>query len=167
LSQTDQKFDALTATAKLRIGNQKLELRLVVPAGEVPAETLLPTLHELSNRVAEGVEERVQKNGLKISCRKGCGACCRQPVPISRAEARLLAGIVHGMPDEAQVVIRELTARCSACGCRAGGPGHELPPAVRGWVELWRATISSWVSLPLSRRRILLYSPLPPAGMPR
>jgi Fe-S-cluster containining protein len=107
LSQTDRELDALTATAKLRIGNQKLELKLVVPADEVPAETLLPSLHQLSDRVVEGVEERVRKNGMEISCRKGCGACCRQPVPISRAEARLLAGIVQGMPEEAQAVIRE------------------------------------------------------------
>lgn len=107
MTEYSSEPDTLTATAELRIGNQKLQLKLVVPADEVPAETLLPTLHQLSDRVVEGVEERVRKNGLEISCRKGCGACCRQPVPISRAEARLLAGIIEGMPEEAQAVIRE------------------------------------------------------------
>jgi len=106
LTESTHQPDALTATADLRIGGQKLQLKLVVPADEVPPESLLPTLHELSNRVVEGVEEKVRKNGLQVSCRKGCGACCRQPVPISPAEARLLAGIIQNMPDAAQAIIR-------------------------------------------------------------
>lgn len=107
MTETTHQPEAVTATAELRIGGQKLKLKLVVPADEVPPETLLPTLHELSNRVVEGVEEKVKKNGLQVSCRKGCGACCRQPVPISPAEARLLAGIVENLPEEARTVIRE------------------------------------------------------------
>ncbi|MGK2927539.1 MAG: YkgJ family cysteine cluster protein [Lysobacterales bacterium] len=107
MADSSEPPDTLTATAQLRIGSQRLKFRLVVPASEVPAESLLPTLHELSNRVAEGVETQASERELKVSCRKGCGACCRQLVPVTPAEARLLAHIVSGLPDAAQAVIRE------------------------------------------------------------
>lgn len=107
MTEYSSEPDTLTATAELRIGSQKLQLKLVVPTGEIPPEALLPSLQQLSDRVVNGVEDKVRRNGLEISCRKGCGACCRQPVPISRAEARLLAGVVEGMPEEAQAVMRE------------------------------------------------------------
>lgn len=107
MTEYASEADTLTATAELRIGSQKLKLKLVVPAGEVPPEVLLPSLQQLSDRVVEGVEDKVRRNGLKISCRKGCGACCRQLVPISPAEARLLAEIVENMPEEARAVVRE------------------------------------------------------------
>lgn len=107
MTDYSSESNALTATAELRIGGQQLKLKLVVPAGEVPPEVLLPSLQQLSDRVVEGVEDKVRRNGLEISCRKGCGACCRQLVPISPAEARLLAEIVENMPTEAQAVIRK------------------------------------------------------------
>jgi len=37
-------------------------------------------------------------NGKTISCRAGCGACCRQLVPVSELEALHLAHIVEAMP---------------------------------------------------------------------
>jgi len=97
----------LTASTELRIGGQQFALKLAVPATEVPPESLLPSLQELSNRIATGVEDKVKRNGLAVSCRKGCGACCRQHVPISPAEARLLSVIVDNMPDDVRETIRE------------------------------------------------------------
>ncbi|MFN3329778.1 MAG: YkgJ family cysteine cluster protein, partial [Pyrinomonadaceae bacterium] len=38
--------------------------------------------------------------GEKISCKKGCGACCRQPVPISETEALEIAYIVEHLPSK-------------------------------------------------------------------
>ena len=35
--------------------------------------------------------------GKAISCRKGCGACCRQLVPISRTEAERLLSTVAAL----------------------------------------------------------------------
>lgn len=107
MTEHSSEPDTLTATAELRIGSQKLQLKMLVPAGEVPPEVLLPSLQQLSDRVVKGVEDKVSRNGLEISCRKGCGACCRQLVPISPAEARLLAVIVENMPEEARAAIRD------------------------------------------------------------
>jgi Fe-S-cluster containining protein len=56
------------------------------------------TALELSG-ILTGHYERVgTAEGRDVSCRKGCGACCRQPVPISPAEAFLLAELVASFP---------------------------------------------------------------------
>ena len=100
--------ETLTATTELVIGGRKLNLRLVVPAGEVPPESLLPTLHQLCGHIVDGVEEKVaRQDGMAISCTKGCGACCRQHVPISPAEARLMHAIVENMPEPGRSEVRQ------------------------------------------------------------
>jgi len=50
--------------------------------------------------------DKVQSEGLKISCRAGCGACCRQLAPVAESEAVYLAELVAAMPPERQEVVR-------------------------------------------------------------
>ncbi len=107
MNPTSAATQTLSASTELLIGNQKLKLRLVVPLDDVPPESLLPTLHELSSLIVDGVVEKVEKQGAKITCKKGCGACCRQHVPISPAEARLMAEIVENMPEEGRSSIKK------------------------------------------------------------
>ncbi|MBM3620401.1 MAG: YkgJ family cysteine cluster protein, partial [Alphaproteobacteria bacterium] len=42
----------------------------------------------------------------RISCAAGCGACCRQPVPVSDVEAWWLIDLVEKMPEPRRAVIR-------------------------------------------------------------
>ncbi len=93
--------DKMIANVEMRIGGDKLKLKLVVPVNDVPPEALLPGLHGLANQVVEGLERKVDRiEEAEISCKKGCGACCRQYVPISPAEARYLSSMIENMPDE-------------------------------------------------------------------
>jgi Fe-S-cluster containining protein len=108
MTENSPQPETLTATTELAIGGRKLKLKLVVPANEVPPESLLPTLHQLSNHIVDGVEEKVERQAdVAISCKKGCGACCRQHVPISPAEARLMHAIVENMPEPGRSIIRK------------------------------------------------------------
>lgn len=111
MKDTHAVSDTISASAELRIGSYKLKLNLVVPTDEVPPEALMPTLRELCNQVADGVVQIAQENGDEISCRKGCAACCRQYVPISPAEARLLAAIVENMPESGRSIIKKRFAQ--------------------------------------------------------
>jgi Fe-S-cluster containining protein len=113
MNDTPPEAQTISATTELRIGGNKLKLKLVVPANDVPPESLLPTLQELSNLIVEGVEQKVQKQGVEISCKKGCGACCRQHVPISPAEARLLTAVVNNMPDPGRLEIEKRFAQAA------------------------------------------------------
>jgi Fe-S-cluster containining protein len=99
---------AVSIVTNLAIGNEKLKLNLIVPVDEVPPESMLPVLHQLSNRIVGGLEEKVDKReGMEISCKKGCGACCRQHVPISPPEARLLSEMIEDMPEERRIQLKK------------------------------------------------------------
>ena len=97
----------ISAKAEMLIGSYKLKLTLVVPTEEVPPEALMPALHELCNQVADGVAQIAQENGDEVSCRQGCAACCRQYVPVSPAEARLLVALVEAMPEPGRSRIKQ------------------------------------------------------------
>jgi len=61
---------------------------------------LLPVLHELNDVLIHVAVQGVESQGRRVSCRAGCGACCRQIVPISEIEARYLADLMAAMPKE-------------------------------------------------------------------
>jgi Fe-S-cluster containining protein len=86
----------VTIKARVAIGGKPVDLKMTVPAGPVAPGELLPLYRAVAERV---VSSGVEKAGGRVSCRKGCGACCRQLVPISRLEARHLAALVEAMPE--------------------------------------------------------------------
>jgi Fe-S-cluster containining protein len=63
-------------------------------------------LQGLVNAVVDAAEKQSVASGKEISCRKGCGACCRQLVPISRTEGEALLALVEAMPAERQEAVR-------------------------------------------------------------
>jgi len=97
----------VNAKVEIGVGGEKLKLKLVVPAEEIPPEAMLPGLHQLTNQVVGSVERKVDRiDGVEISCKKGCGACCRQLVPISPPEARLIHLLVESLPREARITMK-------------------------------------------------------------
>jgi Fe-S-cluster containining protein len=79
--------------------------------GEQPIAALLPFAQQLTNELTAASISAVEKEGKQISCKAGCGACCRQLVGISLVEARDLARVVDEMPPERQAIIRERFAK--------------------------------------------------------
>ena len=77
------------------MGDLRIVHAITVPNAAVPAAEVVPALQGLVNAVVEAAEM-----GKAISCRKGCGACCRQLVPVSRTEGERLLRIVEAMPAE-------------------------------------------------------------------
>jgi Fe-S-cluster containining protein len=82
-----------TATLRLAVGDLRIVHSITVPAVPVPAADVVPALQGLVNSVVAAAEA-----GQRISCRKGCGACCRQLVPVSRTEGERLLQLVEAMP---------------------------------------------------------------------
>jgi len=95
-----------TGQVVLNIGGERLPLALTVPAGSVTVEQLLPILRGLSSLFAERATNQAGAEGRAISCRAGCGACCRQLVPLAPSEARALARLVDALPEPRQSLIR-------------------------------------------------------------
>jgi Fe-S-cluster containining protein len=79
---------------------------LTVPAEPATLEVWLTFLQALASRLSEMARDATAAAGRPVSCAKGCGACCRQPVGISLVEARALARLVGQMPEPRQSEIR-------------------------------------------------------------
>ena len=47
----------------------------------------------------------VAARGEAISCKAGCGACCRQLVPVSETEAHHLRDVVEAMPEPRRAAV--------------------------------------------------------------
>jgi Fe-S-cluster containining protein len=83
----------------LVIAGEPVEIELAAPAGPATLEDLLPIFQGLSNLFTARGVARAEAQGRAVTCRAGCGACCRQLVPVSETEAHALAALVEAMPE--------------------------------------------------------------------
>ncbi len=65
-----------------------------VPAGFVPITAILPLMRSLGGEAQVLEQRRLLEAGQRISCEKGCAACCRMLVPISVPEAFALTNSI-------------------------------------------------------------------------
>jgi Fe-S-cluster containining protein len=97
-----------------------IDAKAEVPLRPIGVQELLPVLQELSGQIVAAAERQTARRGKGVSCRAGCGACCRQLVPISEPEARALALLVEAMPAERRAKVeqrfREAYGRLEAAG---------------------------------------------------
>lgn len=95
-----------TAIVNLTIMGKRVKVEIPVPEGFVRPTALLPIFYNLADIAADIAVDAAQKQGRNLSCKKGCGACCRQLVPISEAEKHRLRDVVSSMPEPVQTKIR-------------------------------------------------------------
>jgi Fe-S-cluster containining protein len=96
----------VTATIELTVAGKDIRLEAPVPTGPVRPVQLLPLFTSLSDTLVGLTAESVEQKGKKISCKKGCGACCRQLVPISPTEAYRIREMIDEMPEPRRSQIR-------------------------------------------------------------
>ena len=94
-------------TFRLEAADRSVEASVHLPDEPLRPVELLPVILSLTNAVVAMSEARVEESGAKTSCCAGCGACCRQLVPISDIEARHLAWLVAAMPEERRARVVE------------------------------------------------------------
>lgn len=86
-------------TVELGLPEGRVRVGMEVPTGEVPMGALLPALRTTADAFVAYAADRSAAAGKPVSCTKGCGACCRQLVPLAPAEARRLAALVEELPE--------------------------------------------------------------------
>lgn len=93
----------------IQIGDESLRVAGSVPGGECATTDLVPLLQGLANAIVAAAS-RQSAAAKTISCGPGCGACCRQLVPISLTEAAYLRDVVLPMlpEDHRQRVVHRL-----------------------------------------------------------
>ncbi|MFN7926596.1 MAG: YkgJ family cysteine cluster protein [Blastocatellia bacterium] len=98
--------DTITGKGTLLIAGTKVELEVTVPTVPVRPAKMLPVFQQLTNTVVSVGMQQAEAAGAQISCTKGCGACCRQLVPIAESEAYLLQSLVNEMPGPRRANVR-------------------------------------------------------------
>lgn len=104
----NEKDENVTAKVELNISGRKLHLEMTLPTAPTDPKRLLPLFQSLADTIVKIGIENAEARGAKISCQAGCGACCRQLVPISKPEAHRLRELVNEMPAprRAEIVAR-------------------------------------------------------------
>ena len=92
--------------ATLVIAGEPVEVEVVVQAGPATLEDVLPIIQGLSDLFVSQGAAKAEAEGRPVTCRAGCGACCRQLTPVSEAEAHALARLVAAMPEPRQSQVR-------------------------------------------------------------
>lgn len=95
-----------TAVVNVTVAGRQLTMELGVPMRPMRVVELLPLLRQVADALTSVAVEGMVKSGRTISCKAGCGACCRQPVPVALAEARDLVEMVEGMEEPRRSEIR-------------------------------------------------------------
>jgi Fe-S-cluster containining protein len=106
--------ETITGQVALTIAGETIEVRVTVPPAETALSDLLPIFQELTDTIVNRGVALDAASGRSVSCRIGCAACCRQPVPISPSEARALAALVAAMPEPRRSTIRDRFASARA-----------------------------------------------------
>ena len=102
-----QTEEMLAGDLKLEIGGEHFEMHLIIPATPVKPQRMLPVFQKVTNEIVARGIERTEGLGKEISCKAGCGACCRQPLLISEAEVFNLAELVESMPEPRRGTIKK------------------------------------------------------------
>lgn len=102
-----QNEEWVTGKVNLMIGEKPLELQMTVPAKHVKPHRMLPIFQQMTNAFVGMSVKAVEEQGKEISCKMGCGACCRQPVPIAETEIYHLAEVVETMDEPRRTVIKK------------------------------------------------------------
>lgn len=99
--------DWVTGNIRINLGGQPLDLQMTVPTKPVKPQRMLPIFRQMTNSFVKMAETAVESAGGKISCRKGCAACCRQAIPLSEIEAYQIAEMVEAFPEPRRSEIKK------------------------------------------------------------
>jgi Fe-S-cluster containining protein len=91
--------DWVTGQITLSVHGAPLEMQMTVPAKPVKPQRMLPIFGQIANSFTDLGVKAIEDANQKISCKKGCGACCRQPVPLAEIEAYQIAELVENLPE--------------------------------------------------------------------
>ena len=101
---SEEDASAKTINVKVALAGPEWQLQttMSVPSEPIALKEMLPLFFSFADAVISAAA-----TGKKISCKKGCGACCRQLVPISETEARWIKELVDCLPPQKQSHIRD------------------------------------------------------------
>ena len=110
MSDSEQHPDSPRTVAvnlQWHVEDIEVPLELALPADPVEPQAVLPALQSLVNQVVDVSVNLLESRNKTVSCKAGCGACCRQIVPISDIEAHAIAEVIERMPEARRAHVME------------------------------------------------------------
>jgi Fe-S-cluster containining protein len=173
----------VTVEEDLTLKGGRLKFRVPVPADPVPIQAMLSLVRALTDGVVGGTVAAAANEGRRVSCRAGCGACCRQLVAVSEAEARAIRDLVEGLPEPRRSAVKGRFAaarqRLEEAGLLdrlrslAGASNDEFYPLAKEYQRLWidcpfldAETGSIYEDRPLTCREYLVTTPAENCAQP-
>ncbi len=99
--------DRPTIRLQLRILGEPVAVEAPQPPERVRLDEVLPLLRDIDDRAVDIAVQRTEAEGKRVSCCKGCSACCRaQPVPVTPPEAYALLRLVEMLPEPRRSEVR-------------------------------------------------------------
>jgi len=92
---------------EFKMFDQKIKAEIPVKTEPITQLEFLEVLHPLTDLFVNFSAEKSVNEGKIISCQMGCGACCRQLVPIAESEAYLLYELISILPKKSQNQLRQ------------------------------------------------------------
>ena len=93
------------------VNGRPVEVEARVPDRPARLDELLPALRAMDDRLIGAAVAQSEAAGERVSCAKGCSACCRtQPVPVTPPEAFALARLVEALPEPRRTAVRSAFA---------------------------------------------------------
>jgi len=130
--------ESIQVRVDLAILGEPFRHEFVVPRAPIRPIRMLPVFQAVTDEMMRRAASAATQDGKSISCKAGCGACCRQLVPISETEARHLAALVDAMPEPRRGVIRarfaEVRGRFEVAAFDGGDPQTPGPAGL--WERL-------------------------------
>jgi Fe-S-cluster containining protein len=119
---------SMTATVVLTALGREVQLQMEVPTGPTRPIDLMPLFESLTDTFVRIGLEKIESEGASISCKKGCGACCRQLVPVSQLEIEHLKRVVSELPEPRRIEILRRFAQALQQLDRTGLLSHLRAP---------------------------------------
>jgi len=111
MGQAAGKNQSIGGRVALTIRGKRVDMQVQVPDARVDASAMLPAFRTVAGELLEMSVAEEARVGRNVSCQKGCGACCRQLVPISAVEAVALARLLDQMPEARREKIQDRFAQ--------------------------------------------------------
>ncbi len=99
--------NTVTVEFKFAVGNGSFGASVAVPEGQCNLTELLPSLQNFDSALLNAITTELSEAGLSVSCKAGCGACCRQMVPLSIFEAEALSAWISTLDPETHEILAQ------------------------------------------------------------
>lgn len=94
-------------SVQLQFGESPILCEATVPLEPVELSEVLPAFRLIADQLIDAAIDKAASENKAVSCKKGCGACCRMAVPVSEPEAYRLRSVVDAMPEPQKSRVQE------------------------------------------------------------